>query len=229
MDYRNYSVEFNYSFKSGLGCYEHSRFLKEHLQRICLVDEYEELVDEIGEINFMMIYLDEAMNSSLSTFDILDGHTAYLAENIFKVINPETLEINEAIQNKYEWTFCNSNICFIQSVKIFPKYRGNTLALKAIKDIIFHYSSSCALFFLKSFPLQFEANSEGKENLSLDQFETNEKLAMSNLSKYYQNMGFEKVKGIKDLLFINPSVINKKLDKIDLEDPNVFIQKNPFS
>ncbi|WPR77707.1 hypothetical protein [Algoriphagus sp. NG3] len=224
-DLSNYSVEFSYSFKSGLGCYEHSRYLKEHLQKINLVDDYEKVVDEIGEINFMMIYLDEAMDSSLSTFDILDGHSAYLADNIFKVIDSETLELNEAIQDKYKWTFCNSNICFIQSVKIFPKYRGRQLALKAIKDIIFHYSSSCALFFLKSFPLQFEHDiySEGKEQLSLEQFETNEKLAMINLSKYYQSMGFEKVKGIDDLLFINPSVINKKLNKIDLEDPDIFM------
>lgn len=222
-DCMNFSVEFSYSFKSRLGHYEHSRFLKEHIQKINLVDENGAFVDEIGEINFMMIYLDEAMNSSFSIFDILDGHSGYLAENIFNVIDPETLDINDLIQNKYDWTFCSSNICFIEFVKVLPKYRRNKIALKAIKDIIFHYSSSCALFFLKSFPLQFEANSEGKENLLLEQFETNEKLAMGNLSKYYQSMGFEKVNGIKDLLFINPSVPNKKLKKIDLEEPEVFM------
>lgn len=54
-DYLDYSIEFSYSFKSGLGCYEESRFIKEHRQKINFVNEDERFVDGIGEINFLMI------------------------------------------------------------------------------------------------------------------------------------------------------------------------------
>ena len=54
------------------------------------------------------------------------------------------------------------------------------------------------------------------------EFEKNEKKAFSKLTSYFQKLGFEKIKGMNDLLFYCPFFVNKKLDEIDLNELTVI-------
>ena len=92
---------------------------------------------------------------------------------------------------------------------------------KLIKDAIFHFGAGKVLFIVQAYPLQFEADNDPDNWTSLmeiQQLEKNKKKAFKKLSKYYQSCGFEKIKGIKDLLFYNPVFTNKYLDAINFDE-----------
>jgi hypothetical protein len=50
MDFEDFVVEFRYSFTSGLGGFEYSRFVKEIFLSIVLIKDYEDTIEEIGKI-----------------------------------------------------------------------------------------------------------------------------------------------------------------------------------
>lgn len=218
------SVNFNYTFSSGLGPMEHSRYITDVFQEITLEDGYGKKLQVIGGIHFLIIHIDHAAQSPYGVFEVLDAHSEYLARHVFNVIDAENCDFTDEVMEKYQ-DFVSRNLCLIKEITINPAFRGCGLGAKAIKDITFHFSSSCGLFLIQPFPLQFEAGSERKDKyhgLALDDFEQDQKQASKKLTNYYKSMGFESIKGIKDLLFYNPALINKKLDAIDLEEDLVF-------
>lgn len=219
---KDYGISFKYAFTSGLGCYEHSRYIKDVIQGITLTDEYGNDVDEIGTVHALIIHADEAAVSPFGLFEVLDAHSHYLANHIFKVYDTERDFFTEELENHYS-DLMGVNVCFIKEVMIRSKYRGLQIGAKAIKDFVFHYASGCGLFALQPFPLQFEVDALTKRDkvFGLEKFEQNFAKAQKKLMAYYKSIGFENVRGIKDLMFYNPALQNKKFDEIDLE-------ANPF-
>jgi len=216
-----FSVTFDYAFSSGLGCYEHSRYVKEVVMGIMLTHyDDDKKTEQIGQINFLIIYFDQAVASEYSLYDILDGHSEYLARFIFDIVDFRRGDYSNKVRNHFE-DLMGGNICLIEKVTVNPKYRGYMIGAKAIKDLVFNYSAGCALFVLQPYPLQFEFEPERYTDLELDKFEVIKSKAFNRLSNYYKKIGFEKIKGIKELLFYNPALTNKKFDAIDLEE-NVF-------
>jgi len=215
-------VAFNYSFSSGLGCYEHSRFVTNVTLEIVLTDDYGKKEEKIGQVDFLIINIDEARQSPFSLHDILDAHSEYLARHAFEIFDPDEDDFTNKVSKHYQ-DFLGRNFCLIEKISILPKYRGFNIGAKAIRDIVFHYSASCGLFVLQPFPLQFELFEDGRyDNLGLSSFEQNSTNARKKLTQYYKCIGFESVKGIKDLLFYNPAYKNEAMDGVDLEDPDVF-------
>ena len=214
------SVVFNYRFQSGLGCYEHGRFVREVTSEIMLTDDYGEHLEKIGQIDFLIIYIDQTYNSELSLYDILDAHSEYLARHIFKIIDYKTRGFTNKLLNFYDFEILGSNVCLIQKITILPEYRGHKIGAKAIKDLIFHYSAGCGLFALQPFPLQFEAKVSGDEDLEqgLETFEKNQKKANAKLKSYYESIGLKEIKGIKELMFYNPALTNKNFNSLNLEE-----------
>lgn len=216
----NSGIAFNYRFSSGLGCYEHGRFVREVILEIVLTDDYGKELEKIGQIDFLVIYIDQTCDVGLSLYDILDAHSEYLARHIFNIIDYKRACFTKKLEEFYNHDIYGSNVCIIEKIKILPKYRGYKIGAKALKDLIFHYSSCCGLFALQPFPLQLEPEKSEKQylELELETFEKNENKAIKNLKKYYSNIGFEEIKGIKDLMFYNPALKNTALDSLNLED-----------
>lgn len=217
------NISFNYRFQSGLGPYEHGRFVRDVVLEIIATDDSGDEIEKIGKINFLVIYVDQAYDSKLSFYDILDAHSEYLARHIFKIIDSKTRNFFDKIQEFYHFDIYGSNLCLIEKITVLPKYRGYKIGAKAIKDLVFHYASGCGLFALQAFPLQLEPSDFGDKykNLELDKFEKSDKKAIKKLKAYYNNVGFHEIKGIKDLMFYNPALKNEAFDNLDLE-------ANPF-
>lgn len=83
------------------------------------------------------------------------------------------------------------------------------------------------MFVIYPFPLQLEGEHCICEDPWEDKnwykgLEKNEKKAFSKLTSYFQKLGFEKIKGMNDLLFYCPFFVNKKLDEIDLNELTVI-------
>lgn len=214
------SVDFHYSFTSGLGPWEEHRYVKEHVLRIVLSDETGADLESIGEVRFLIVHLGEILDSQFDEFIILDAHSEYLARHIFEVFDPEQGEFTEKVMEHYGGDLLQLKVCFIRNIKIKPKFRGYQIGAKAIKDIIFHFGSSCGLVMLEPYPLQFETPESVRENhaFELEKLEQDEEMATYKLLAYYQKMGFESIEGITGLVFLNPALRNSKLDEIDLED-----------
>lgn len=224
MNLEDCSIEFQYTFSSGLGAYDEGRFVKDHFLQINLSDETGEVIENIGSLRFVIIYMDRVFESPHSFYDVLDAHSEYLARHIFKVVNCDNGDLDDKILSHYNYDIMGSNICFIENMQILPQYRCFQIGAKAIKDLLFHYASGCALFMLQPYPLQFETAESVQENhlLELEKFGKDENKALVKLKTYYQNIGFEEVKGIQDLLFYNPALQSNSLDSINLEDYDIF-------
>lgn len=226
-----HSVRFEYQFSSGLGAYEHSRYINNVFLSIKLQNEHGDDIATIGQVDFLQVLIDNTWDAPFPLYDILDIHSEYLARHIFNIFDVEQREFTEALQEHYSHDLFGSNVGLIQKVSILPKFRGYQIGAKAIKDLLFHYTSTCALFALQPYPLQFEPKESVKENanLELDTFEQDEKKAFKQLSNYYKSIGFHTVKGFKDLLFFNPALKNEKLDQLDLDELPFAKTKNKAS
>lgn len=216
----NHYIDFEYSFRSGIGSLVEMRFVKEHQMRIVLMKDDSSNNLEIGKMTFLMIHMDQLIESFHHHGQLLDAHSEYLARHIFKIFDGDKEEFNDIILDHYHGDLPRLNICFIQKLQILPKYRGYQIGAKAIKDLVFHYAAGCGLFVVQPYPLQFETSEQIKANkaLELEKYTDDEEMAGYKLVAYYQRMGFELIQGIDDLLFYNPALINDKMDKIDLEE-----------
>lgn len=222
MDY--YEITFEYSFNSGLGAYEQSRYVQDVFIGINLNDEYGNKIKKVGFAKVLVFLIEQAYDSPYSIYDIIDGHSEYAARHIFKLFDYTTCDYIERLYNHYNYDILKSNICLVEKIAILPEFRGYKIGAKALKDILFHYSSCCGIFAIQPYPLQFEVENKKKENvqLQLENFEQNKVKAFKKLTNYYKSLGFESIRGVKDLLLYNPALINKKLDSLDLEVQSEF-------
>ncbi|HET6556975.1 MAG TPA: hypothetical protein VFG54_06640 [Prolixibacteraceae bacterium] len=215
-------ITFKYEFEAGLGPWEEGRYNREFLMNIFYEDEYpeNEEVKLIGKVKFYIIYIDQAINDGYDLMEIFD-HFEYTFRHGQDFFDFDTEEIKEDIQEFYSYAIEGSNICLLEDIEIIPEFRGNKLAAKAIKDIVFHFSAGCCLFVIQPYPLQFDAHKRSEdwdEQLKLNDLSTDEEASIKKLKKYYKSIGFDQIKGYKDLLFYNPARKNERMDGIDLEE-----------
>lgn len=149
--------------------------------------------------NFTVIYVDvfQAMNSDFDLGIIMDRsqRTWDYYESLF-----DGYDLNETIVNMFDEPIFKENLLILDRLEILPEYRGKKLGLKAMNLLIRRFSQGASIVALKAFPLQFESGV--KENLHADwnlrmgygNMQKNEKMATSNLYKYYGKLGFQRVK-----------------------------------
>ena len=216
---KNSTISFKYQFTSGIGYRGEARYISNIKMEIFSEDEFGNQPKIIGMVNFKIVYIAQAINvgyNLISIFDV-DEYTFRHAQEFFDF---ETDEIKEDIQRFYDYELLSSNICILERVEILPEYRGNKIAAKATKDIIFHFGSGCGLFVIQVFPLQLETREKDKwqEQLKLDNFLKDRSAAFKNLRNYYKSWGFDEISGYNELLFLNTAHINDKLNLINLDE-----------
>ncbi len=213
-------ITFNYSFDSGLGEEGGERYVNKVNVDIIASNDDEKRTAKIGEVYFYILLLDEATNSGVPFMEVLDSYDQYVFENGTKVIDIERKEYHPLISEHFDDESFQMTFCLFGTLKIHPKFRGYHLGAKVIKNIVLHYSSTCHLFALKPYPLQFEARLETKpvDASEYALFDKNEEKAFQRLINYYKKIGFTAIAGIDDLLFINTNLKNEALDCIDLDE-----------
>jgi GNAT superfamily N-acetyltransferase len=215
------NINFEYRITSCLGPLYSARYNKQIFMDIFAADEYGNNDKLIGKVKFYIIYVGNAINDTCDLYHVFDEYE-YTFRHCQTIFNFETYELNEDIEEYYDHDLWQSDICILERIEILPEYRGHKIGAKAIKDIIFHFGSGCCLFVGEAYPLQFESEDkemdEWRRDMELDKFDSDEKKSFSNLKNYYLSIGFEEIPNYKNLLFINPSKVNEKLDSIDLEE-----------
>jgi len=216
----NCAIDFHYSFVSGIGPWDELHFVKAHQMRIEAFDIYTEEHMEIGKVEFLIIYLEQLVESAFHAYHVFDAYSEYLFEHMSKIFDGDNGMFTDEILDHYGGQIPRYNICLIHEIQILPKFRGRNIGAQAIKDLVFHYGAGCGLIVAQPYPMQFESKERIEENkpLELEQFTDDEEMAGYKLYAYYQRVGFQPIQGIDDLLFYNTSFRNDKLDELDLDE-----------
>ncbi len=226
-DPENDEVYFRYSMESCIGEIEEARYINDiHIDIIGKTPD--EVEFKMGEAQRKIILIGQAYNDNVDPYYIFD-YTRSLIE-----IGDAIFDFDEGCLKREIADVCeleNSDICVFERLCILPKYRGLGLAKKLVKDNVMRLGNSCGLFVMKPYPLQCEGTSDGdierarelqymnnpfEEYMGYDEMEQDEAKALKQLVKYYKTFGYFTIKGIDGLMFLDPSKVNKKLDKIDI-------------
>lgn len=216
-------LEFNYKFSSGTGEIEANRYINKYKIEILgrySDDEGNEKFQLIGKASIYLFLIGFAQNNYFSMSLLFDEEQASrdLGELI---IDWDTNDFNEHFQD----IICNSqsfNVLYIDRVEILPQFKGNGFGKYIMKDIVCRFDSCCGLIVLKAFPLQLEAFAKESKDawcqkMEYDKYIQDEKVAKKQLYSFYKSVGFSQYKK-SEYFYLDPSLKNKKLDKIHLSD-----------
>lgn len=216
-----WSINIEYRFTSCVG----NRYVNDCITEykgVLYADNYDKDIknEYAGELDFKIINLRQAEIEEFDIYELFDtyeytfrhGQSFYdLFKNSFK----------KPVLNKFpDLEFECSKLCIIETIGIIPKFRGKGIGAKAFKDLVWRFDD-CELFILQPYPLQFELpgiNRALSPNLALEKFEQDKRKATASLSKYYQSWGFQKIRGINDLLFYCSLYRNETFDNISMDD-----------
>lgn len=217
-------LEIKYSFNSSTGEIEHNRFINEYKIEIFGNGEDINSIEKSyligkGEISLFLVGLTQ--NEGFSIYQLFDSSQNGLDLGNL-IFDWDTEEIKEKFEDLILETG-NSNILYIDRIELLPQFRGMGFGKKIMKDIIFRFDNSCGLIILKAFPLQLEgSNVLGRDEkwakkMQYKHLVQDEKIAKSQLYKFYKSLGFKQYLK-SEYFYLNSTLINKKLDKIDLDE-----------
>ena len=213
-----------YRFDSGTGCIEHSRFINEYEIDIWGHGENEDGIEKsqlIGKGKIALFLVGLAQDEDFSMLQLFDSTQSGSDLGNF-IIDWGKEDINEDFEDIL-LEAGNYNILYIDRIELLPQFRGIGLGKKIMKDIILRFDNSCGLIALKAFPLQLEYSSvSGKGDVWNKQMKykylvQDETTARKQLYKFYKSLGFRQYSKT-DYFYINPAFVNKKLDKVDIDE-----------
>lgn len=144
---------------------------------------------KVGSVELLKIDLGRALEHEESPWLFLDSIDAGTAEFGDALIDPETNDIRDRLNDKD--IAPPSVLVFIRNIQIYPAFRGKGLGLLALHSITRTYCGLYTAFVLKSFPLQFDETHAAKyKHLALEKFPEDKETARKQLSAYYQKLGF---------------------------------------
>lgn len=211
-----------YGFTSPLGEVEGNRYVTSYFAEIYKEPEGNSSPELVGKLELKLMLLGLAINDGYDLFEIfdMDSYILNIGETIYDFSDAD---LKEDIIEFYSHNFYNSDLCIINRLEILPQYRRKGLGKKVIKDIFNRFSSSCGLFVVHAFPLQFEwstldkKQTEWYKKMNFNDLEKDFEQAYYQLKSFYQKIGFDHIEGYEDYMFLNPALKNQKLGGIILE------------
>lgn len=214
--------EIDYKFSSAIGELGGGRFITTIKGEVYEFDHNYDKKEEIGKFTLKLILIGLALNNNFSVCDVFDTeeYTFRIGEHIYDF---EEEELDISIIDFYDTAFFNPNICIITELEIVAAYRRKGIGKKVVKDICNRFEGSCGLFVVQAYPIQFERRSEDttspnwSEKMKLDTLEKDFEKSFYQLKAFYQKIGFDHIDGFDELMFLNPSLSNSKLESIGLD------------
>lgn len=223
MDSKYY--ELRYHFSSQLDDIEGNRYITTYKVKIYESNYEKDDRIQIGKLTCKLLHVGLASNVGFPLNEIID-----MEEYTFRIgqvfLDLENYVLNESIQKFYDYAFTNPDICLLTRFEIQESHRRKGIGRKVVKDIYNRFNLSCGLFVVQAFPLQFDQELESSESGELPEWskkmnyaslENDFEKAFYQLKSFYQKIGFDHIEGFNELMFLNPSFINEKMDKIRLE------------
>lgn len=194
----------------------------------CFINEVSEDDSDIdiGTVEVFYIDIDSALDAGVSAFELYDlfQETIGCFEELYDI---KTQNVKKTIFKALEWCEpVHSNVLYINSIQIKPKYRGHNIGLAAIYRTIQQVARGCGLVILKAYPLQFIDPNLSEEPMpveGIDKFSKDEKVATQKLIDYYSRLGFKSVPKT-DYMLLNLEYNGPSLEDIGFEIPRSLLE-----
>ena len=163
------------------------------------LDEFERR-EFIGKFRFYYVDVERAMNEREPIYHVFDDHSAEVEEYYEPIFGSEGYDFNENLLEVVNHEVSGYNLLILDRLEILPQYRRKMLGLKILHHMIDRFSTGASIAAMKPFPLQFEpikdeARKKWNDKMRLDQFPTDEDIAIEKLYAYYRKLGFIRLSG----------------------------------
>jgi len=214
-----YNIE--YRFTSSLEDNSEASYISSYEGNIIEVNLDTDEGTKIGTLKLDLLLLNRAIDNRFPLVEIFDSDTKFadIAKYIFDI---EQADFSEEINAFYDNVYTSSDICMIRRIELVASHRGNGIGAQILNDIFNRFSSSCGLFVLEAYPLQFNQDSvstydsnaiEWAKKLDFDSLSPDFEKSFYKLKAFYQKAGFHHIEGFDEWMFVNPGILNKILNE----------------
>jgi hypothetical protein len=196
----NFAILMNWSSESFVSEYPAPHdFVYETSGDLFNLDELERK-EFIGKFRVYYVDVERAMNQREPIYHVFDGHSAEVEEYFEPIFESEGYDFNENLLEVVSHEVSGYNLLILDRLEILPQYRRKKLGLTILHHMIERFSAGASIVAMKPFPLQFEPiRDEDKkkwhDKMRLDQFPTDENIAIEKLYTYYRKLGFIHLNG----------------------------------
>ena len=190
-----------------------NKYVSSYHAEIFAVDTKTYQEEKIGFLEIRLMLFGSAMNNGFGMESVFETeeYTLRIGEQI---ANFDKNKVNEDVLKFYNNDITKKDICIIQRFEIIEEYQEKRLGEKIIKDIYIKFASSCSLFVVQTFPIQFEFDddektSECEEEMNLRKLDKDFEKSFYKLKAFYKKIGFDHIEGYDDLMFLKPATVNK--------------------
>ena len=154
----------------------------------------------IGRFRVYYVDVERAMNQREPLYNVFDSHSAEVEEFYEPIFGSEGYNFNENLLKVVNYEVSGYNLLILDRLEILPQYRRKKLGLTILHHMIERFSAGASIVAMKPFPLQFEPiggedKKKWRDKMGLDQFPTNENIAIEKLHTYYRKLGFTNLTG----------------------------------
>lgn len=215
-----YWIHYGFELLNHLRDITYSRYVKHHTVRIG-AENSENEVSIIGEVKFDVALMETFYLENSSPFhEAFPEAPDFYLTDVPKIMDFDKNDFSDKVHQKakgWEDPFFSDNFCYIHSYWITPEFRGQQLFIRTIKNIVHTYPSLFGLLIIEPTPFQKrnDVDEEILKKIKPETFVKNKVVAMKRLSKYLENSGFSKLKGLGRLYFHSPEFKNVLFDEIE--------------
>lgn len=208
---RSGELYFNYQFNSPSTFEGGRRYINSINLNLSFLDLSEDAPDElekIGEIGFDRVFAGEIFyDERYRVFDIFDEDSEFYASDGFKITNG--YKFHKSLTNRWrELGIHDNSFIYIYEYWLKPEFRGQKIILKAILDLINEFRHGIDLIVILIRPILHSEILKHPEIFNESEKypirKYNQTLSKQKITNHLGEVGFEKIKGFKDLMFLFP-------------------------
>ena len=150
---------------------------------------------QVGEMNGYLVHVNYARERHESLFRIFDDHSMDFATCFGRLFDKRRNDFKKGL---LEVPPINDDILLIDDLIIYPKYRGNSLGLKAIMNVMKTFGLSCGIVLCQALPLQYHVSrdiKDFKKRIGTKLLFVDRRSSISKIVKHLQKIGFTRIQG----------------------------------
>jgi len=162
--------------------------------------EIQRLDDDNGETvigRFRLFYVDilRAIEANIALVDVLDAESATI-DYFWPLFGSDSPRFRGSVLGlSGDRVTLSGNLVILDRVEILPRFRGRSLGLAAMTEIIARFAMGAAIVAIKPFPLQFEARSpwpfDGwRTAMECERLSRDQSTATAKLVGHFSKLGF---------------------------------------
>ena len=150
---------------------------------------------QVGEMNGYLVQVNYARGRHEDLFRIFDDHSIDFATCFGRLFDKRRNDFKKGL---LEVPPINDDILLIDDLIIYPKYRGNSLGLKAIMNVMKTFGLSCGIVLCQALSLQYHVSrdiKDFKKRIGTKLLFVDRKSSISKIAKHLQKIGFIRIRG----------------------------------